>query len=311
MINAAPLAVQPGSSCLEDLFTVFDVPSQVTRRIRQPERGVQECLQDAVQHSWLPNPLAHVITEHVPGCQFPQIIVYSANVLPAHQPLVIAFSGLQTLPLVCNFPVGQSLAAFFGDMRVGRDRPGHGVIDVPGGFSCFVDCLAVCLCRLMQQSSSCDLLPLSPPALPETAGTGDTELLHLARAEADRATTALTDDGPHTCFDARLGPRFGASLLTGMLRIAALIVSYLPRTSRFLLAAFWSTPLRAFFALRLLSWTVECSLRVAVLYLTLGQSASMYVATIDVHQDSFLYEVTGPDAACKKSSLGALDIGSL
>ena len=154
-----------------------------------------------------------------------------------------------------------------------------------------LNCLAVCLCRLMQQSSSCDLLPLSPPALPETAGTGDTELLHLARAEADRATTALTDDGPHTCFDARLGPRFRGKFahwdVEDCRLDCELTATYIPFPAGRVVH-----PVEGLFCPQtiVMDRRLQPTHRSLVLDL---RAVGLHVTTIDVHQDSFLYEVTG------------------
>ena len=88
------------------LFTVFDFPSQVTRRLKQPGWTDQDCLQDTLAHAWLTVPQAHILPDPIPGYQLPQILLYQATVLATHQPLVVVFQGDRTLPFVCHLPTG-------------------------------------------------------------------------------------------------------------------------------------------------------------------------------------------------------------
>ena len=120
------------------------------------------------------------------------------------------------MPLVCHVPVGSSVSAFFSDVQIGPDQPGHGVLDVPGSFSCFLRGeVFSCHSPLPTDATVVVLVPTvvaTLPTAPSTAGTGDTDALHVAREAADRTAAALHSTGLHTCLDEQLGPRFRGRL---------------------------------------------------------------------------------------------------
>ena len=196
------------------LYVVFDHVNQVQRRVRQVHWHEADCLNDAVTHSWISNPLGQLLSEAVPEYQTPQFLVYPAHIVPASQPVVFVFRGSRTLPLVAHVPVGSSVSDFFDDVQIGPDQPGHGVLDVPGGFSCFLQGEAIsCHLPLPVDASVVVLVPTVVATLPtslSSAGTGDTEALHVAREAADHMAASLHGTGLHTntCFDEPLGPRF-------------------------------------------------------------------------------------------------------
>ena len=205
---------QSQNGAADELYTVFDV-WQVARRLRQPQWPPAACLQDAVTHSRLPDPLGHVLLDPVVGYPQPQVHVYQASAIPAHQPLIIVFRGMRDVPLVCNFPSGSSIVDYFSNAQIGPGQPGHGVLDAPGGFTCMVHgehlpCSAPVppdAQTVIVALAAVAVLPDGPPAHSvEDVGAVAADL--DGRAEEDRASAAMAQDGPHTCLDSIAGPRF-------------------------------------------------------------------------------------------------------
>ena len=211
-IASAPPQASAGRAEGYGLFTVFDFPGQIIRRLKQPHWTDQDCLQDTITHAWLTAPQAHILADPVPGFQLPQILLYQATILATHQPLVVVFQGERTHPFVCHLPIGSSLTDFFQEVRFGPGDPGHGVLNTPGGFTCAIRGEPLHCALPVPRDVSVIYVRAARASDPRphfaTAGTGDTELSALVRLEADRAATFLLGEGPHTCFDVLVGPRF-------------------------------------------------------------------------------------------------------
>ena len=115
-------------------------------------------------------------------------------------------------PFVCHLPLDTSLTDFFSEAQLGPGQPGHGVIDVPGGFVCTIGGESYSCSRPVPRGVSvvhvrpAGIAASSPAQVP--ADTGGTVGVNLALLEADRAAAALGGSRLHTCFDVLIGPRF-------------------------------------------------------------------------------------------------------
>ena len=216
--------IAAGDPSLPSFYTCFNFLEQRTLRKKESGWTDEDCRLDALRKVWFAVPRAIVLSDPVEGFPLPQILVFKITDLNDHIPVVLAFQGERCEPLASNIPRRSSVATFLSSFRHGPGFPGHGVIDVPGGYSCsargyVISCfnplppdVHVVRVRRAISAEHPDQENRVPPSLASTslvvASTGSTELIVAAREAADAAHVANEGGRIHTCFDSLIGPRF-------------------------------------------------------------------------------------------------------
>ena len=217
-----------GDPSLPGFYTCFNFLVQRTLRRKEPGWTDEDCRLDALRQVWFAVPRAIILPDPVEGYPLPQVLVFKITDLNTHVPIVLAFHGERWEPLVSNIPFRSSVATFLSGFRHGPGMPGHGVIDVPGGYTCSAGGVAIScfsplphnihVVRIRRALSpehplQTHRLPPSPahghPAVP---GTGGAETVAAARVAADAALAENRGGRVHTCFDSLIGPRFREQL---------------------------------------------------------------------------------------------------
>ena len=209
---------------LPAFYTCFNYLEQRSLRRKEPGWTDEDCRLDAVSKVWFAVFRAILLRDPVEGFPLPQVLVFKITDLNDHIPAILAFQGERCEPLVCNIPRRSSVATFLSGFRHGPGMPGHGVIDVPGGYTCSaggvrISCFnplppEVTVIRVRRALSAehpgQDFRP--PPVLntPDfvVAGTGSTDVADAAKAAAHDVHLANQGGAVHTCFDSLIGPRF-------------------------------------------------------------------------------------------------------
>ena len=209
---------------LPSFYTCFNFLEQRLLKRKEPGWTDEDCRQDALRSVWFAVPKAIILADPVEGYPLPQVLVFKITDLNEHIPVVLAFQGDRCEPLVTNIPRRASVATFLSGFRHGPGLPGHGVIDVPGGYTCFAKDVAIsCFSPLPHEvhvvrirralsAEHPNQLHRQPPSQEPShlvvPGTGGTETLAAAREDASATHLANEGGGIHTCLDSMIGPRF-------------------------------------------------------------------------------------------------------
>ena len=220
--SAGATASRPEPS-LPAFYTCFNFLEQRLLKRKEPGWTDEDCRQDALRSVWFAVPRAIILSDPVEGYPLPQILVFKITDLNEHVPVVLAFQGDRCEPLVSNIPKRASVATFLSGLRHGPGLPGHGVIDVPGGYTCSAKGSAIScfhplppdvhVVRVRRASAEHPQqlnrqTPSQEPSHLVVPGTGGTETLAAAREDAVHTHVANEGGGIHTCFDSMIGPRF-------------------------------------------------------------------------------------------------------